>query len=503
MRNKQAAKNMLANLFLQVIIFLSGIILPRFFLKEYGSSVNGMVTSINQFLIYLGLAEAGVGTASVVALYGPLAREDQAEVNSILSASRRFYNRSGYLFGALVAGFAFVYPYLITGQLDAGLVRMMVLVLASSTLVDYFLLGKYKVLLTANQQGYVVAYVQAIGTALNMAVSILLISLHMPVLFVKAMATVIYILRFFFVRAYVHKNYKETDFHAVPKMDGLNQRSAALLHQIVGVIVNNTDVVLLTVCLGSRSLIEVSVYGIYNMVVYAVNLMMTSFSNGLTAGFGEVISKNETDVLKRSFSNFEYLYMMILFWVFACMMVLLIPFVMVYTADVSDADYIRPLSAVFFTLLILLQNIRIPSLTIICAAGHFKETRRQAILEAVINIVVSLIFVWNYGINGVLFGTLCSYGYRSLDVILYNRKYFVSGTGQATFRRVLRNLIASGAAIAIGFQFVPQQMESFLQWVIYAAGIAAITGVLLIIVNYLCERQEFQDMLHRVKSIRH
>ena len=343
MRNKQAAKNMLANLFLQVIIFLSGIILPRFFLKEYGSSVNGMVTSINQFLIYLGLAEAGVGTASVVALYGPLAREDQAEVNSILSASRRFYNRSGYLFGALVAGFAFVYPYLITGQLDAELVRMMVLVLASSTLVDYFLLGKYKVLLTANQQGYVVAYVQAIGTALNMAVSILLISLHMPVLFVKAMATVIYILRFFFVRAYVHKNYKETDFHAVPKMDGLNQRSAALLHQIVGVIVNNTDVVLLTVCLGSRSLIEVSVYGIYNMVVYAVNLMMTSFSNGLTAGFGEVISKKETDVLKRSFSNFEYLYMMVLFWVFACMMVLLIPFVMVYTADVSDANYILSL----------------------------------------------------------------------------------------------------------------------------------------------------------------
>ena len=51
-----------------------------------------------------------------------------------------------------------------------------------------------------------------------------------------------------------------------------------------------------------------------------IYLMMTSFSNGLTAGFGEVISKKETDVLKRSFSNFEYLYMMVLFWVFACMM---------------------------------------------------------------------------------------------------------------------------------------------------------------------------------------
>lgn len=48
-----------------------------------------------------GASEAGVGTASVVALYGPLAREDQAEVNSILSASRRFYNRSGYLFWSI------------------------------------------------------------------------------------------------------------------------------------------------------------------------------------------------------------------------------------------------------------------------------------------------------------------------------------------------------------------------------------------------------------------
>ena len=239
------------------------------------------------------------------------------------------------------------------------------------------------------------------------------------------------------------------------------------------------------------------------MVVYAVNLMMTSFSNGLTAGFGEVISKKETDVLKRSFSNFEYLYMMVLFWVFACMMVLLIPFVMVYTADVSDANYIRPLSAVFFTLLILLQNIRIPGLTIICAAGHFKETRRQAILEAVINIVVSLIFVWNYGINGALFGTLCSYGYRSLDVILYNRKFFVSGTGQNTLRRVLRNMVVSGVAIAIGFGFVPQQMNSFLQWIFYAIGIAAVSGGLLVVVNYFCERQEFQDMLQRIKSIGH
>ena len=59
MRGKQALKNMVASLLLQVIVLLSGLILPRFILEAYGSSVNGMITSVNQFLTYLGLAEAG------------------------------------------------------------------------------------------------------------------------------------------------------------------------------------------------------------------------------------------------------------------------------------------------------------------------------------------------------------------------------------------------------------------------------------------------------------
>ena len=94
MRGKQALKNMVASLLLQVIVLLSGLILPRFILEAYGSSVNGMITSVNQFLTYLGLAEAGVGTATVVALYTPLALKQTEEVNSILSATRKFYNKS-------------------------------------------------------------------------------------------------------------------------------------------------------------------------------------------------------------------------------------------------------------------------------------------------------------------------------------------------------------------------------------------------------------------------
>ena len=86
MRSEQAFKNMVANLFLQVIVFASGIILPRFFLEAYGSNINGMITSINQFLAYLGLAEAGVGiTGAVAALAdGTGIQEKHSEMVSVM-----------------------------------------------------------------------------------------------------------------------------------------------------------------------------------------------------------------------------------------------------------------------------------------------------------------------------------------------------------------------------------------------------------------------------------
>ena len=49
--------------------------------------------------------------------------------------------------------------------------------------------------------------------------------------------------------------------------------------------------------------------------------------------------------------------------------------------------------AVLFMLIGFANNIRIPCLTMINAAGHFKETQWRAILEAVINITVSLLLI--------------------------------------------------------------------------------------------------------------
>ena len=153
MRSKSALKNILANLILQITAAISGLILPRFFIIAYGSTMNGMIVSVTQFISYMALVEAGVSAASIVGLYKPLADNNIVEINRILSATKRFYYRSGIFYIVLLVILVAVYPLLVKNQLDEGLTRFMVIILASSNIVDYFFLGKYKVLLMANQKG--------------------------------------------------------------------------------------------------------------------------------------------------------------------------------------------------------------------------------------------------------------------------------------------------------------------------------------------------------------
>ena len=53
--------NSISAILLQVVTAVSGIILPRIIITNYGSGVNGLIASITQFLSYIALLETGIG----------------------------------------------------------------------------------------------------------------------------------------------------------------------------------------------------------------------------------------------------------------------------------------------------------------------------------------------------------------------------------------------------------------------------------------------------------
>lgn len=501
MRSKLAFRNMISSLILQVITAISGLILPHFFIITYGSAVNGMVSSITQFLSYLALVESGISAAAIVKLYKPLAEKDINERNLVLSASRKFYLQSGYIYSVLLLLLMFVYPLIVSNQVESITTRIMIVILAGSNLIDYYLLGKYRVLLTADQKVYVINNIQSLGTILNTVISIILIYANQNVLLVKAVGTIVYVLRAVFIILYVKKNYKKLDFKLKTHKNVLPQRWNALFHQIVGVICNNTDLVLITICLGNDSLLEVSVYYAYSLVSNTFTTLFNSFSNGMLSGFGELFAIHDTEKIKKAYSSFEYIYFILLFVVYICMLALLIPFIRLYTKGVTDTNYIRPVLACLFVLMGSIQNIRIPSMTMICAAGHYKETQFRAFLEALINLSVSLVLIFKLGISGAIIGTICSYTYRTTDCILYTSKYLVRGTAKKTVIRLARNGLAS-----IGIVFVLQKviLSNSITWIgfIFNGVLSAcFSGVMLFIVNVFFEPKEMKQFLDRIMRI--
>ena len=99
------------------------------------------------------------------------------------------------------------------------------------------------------------------------------------------------------------------------------------------------------------------------------------------------ISK-EDENLNVKFELYEILYDIIITIFYSCTLLLIVPFVSVYTQNINDTNYIRPLFGTLLVISEFIWAIRLPYSTITLAAGHFKETKVGAWIEAITNLLI-------------------------------------------------------------------------------------------------------------------
>ena len=300
-------------------------------LKYYGSQINGLVSSINQFITYFSLVEAGIAGAAVYALYGPLAGHDQDKINGIVSAARKYYDQAGCLFTALVFALAWIYPvFKRTDDLPPVLVGVLVVILGAKCFFDFFSLAKYRVLLTADQKGYIISAASIVYQLINIAVIYILAHLQMNIVLVYGTAITALVVRTMILSWYVKRHYIGISYHVRPMDHALDKRWDVLVIQMLNVVQNGAPVVLVTFF---QSLAMVSIYSVYNMVIQGLNGILGIFTSSLSAFFGDVLIRGEKELLTRTYHEFMFLYSFFSILVFAAATILLTPFVCVYTAE--------------------------------------------------------------------------------------------------------------------------------------------------------------------------
>ena len=171
---------------------------------------------------------------------------------------------------------------------------------------------------------------------------------------------------------------------------------------------------------------------------------------------------------------------------------MILPFVSVYTKKYTDIPYVDVKLAVLFMLIGFANNIRIPCLTMINAAGHFKETQWRAILEAVINITVSLLLIKPLGMYGLLIGTICSFAYRTTDIIYYSHKHILNISCKKSVLRVLRVALVIAINVILYKLLVGKYiMNGWGEWIMYAVIASIIVLVTTGLIYFITEKKQF------------
>ena len=183
-------------------------------------------------------------------------------------------------------------------------------------------------------------------------------------------------------------------------------------------------------------------------------------------------------------------------------MVMILPFIKVYTMGITDANYYRPTFAILITLAEFVWAIRLPYSGITLAAGHFKETKRGAWIEAFTNLILSTILVFKFGIIGVAIGTLVSMIIRTFEFMYHTSEYILQRGQKENIKRVVIVIIEILILTLLGFYISNYFIvKSYITWIILATIVGIITLLVVSLINGIAYRKDLKDILDMIKRI--
>lgn len=443
---RKSAVNLVSAVFGQALSLAIGFILPRLFITSFGSEVNGLISSINQILMYLGIFEAGVGAVALQALYAPVAARDWRKINGVLSATNIYYKKTGLIYFIALFLLSAVYPLIFHIDLAYAAVALIVFFCGLSTVLSFYVQAKYVLFLKAEGKNYVITNMTAFVTILVGLAKVTLILQGYEVLPVIIISFLIQLSQAVYISSYVKRHYGKISVNSEPDYAAISQKNYSLIHQVSSLIFQNTDVIILTAVSGLK---VVSVYSVYKLVMSQMGNLVYIVQSSFDFVLGQTYQTDREKYIKR-IDVYESYFSAFVYSIHAVICFVLFAFVKLYTQGVTDIAYADQTLVVLFVAIELLTVMRVPMLQTIGYAGHFKKTTPQSIIESIINLTVSLAGVIIWGIYGVLAGTIIALLYRTNDIIIYANKILLN---RNPFHTYLIHLINIAVFLSVQFLF--------------------------------------------------
>lgn len=461
LKNNITLLNTFSNLLLQFLTLLSGFIIPKIVLSNFGSEVNGLVSSLNQFLNYIGLLEGGITGVVMANLYKPLYEKNYKKVSSIVKTANNFYKKISFIFVIYSIILSIVYPLFSNINFSYSYVLSLTLIISIGLFIQYCFSLILKTILNADKKVYIVSLINSVMIVANIILAIISIKIFPSIHFFKLMTSVLYLFQPLVFNYFVKKNYK-IDKNVKEDKKLLKSRWDGFAINIATFIHYSTDVALLTLF---TNLTTVSIYSVHALVTTGLRSFVQSISQAVTPTIGHLHAKGDENELREKFYLYEYIIFLIVFTLFSVAGLLITPFVALYTKNINDANYYQPVFAILLVIAEAICLIKMAHIDLAYSANKFKDIKKAGYIEALINIIVSLLLVKKYKLIGVAIGTIAGMLFRMIYQVYYSNKKLIKGSQIEFYKKMALFICFSLAGILFCYYIIPAVNCTIFSWI--------------------------------------
>lgn len=487
-RTKKSIKNSFVALSFYAINLILQFFSRKIFLDHLGTEILGLNTTATNLLQFLNLAELGIGAAIAFTLYKPLFDEDKDAINEILTLQGWYYKRIGlFVIGGSAVLMCF-FPWIFSKiKLPLWYAYASYSVILLSALLSYFF-NYRQVLLSADQQDYKIQYSYKSVMLVKVALQMIAIK-YFPYPYISwlVLEGLFAIIATISLNSIIDKTYPFLCKVASP-INELKKRHNNLTKKIGQVFYHKIGGFALTqssplIIYAFANLTLVTIYGNYQIIVIAITSLMTSFFNSMSGGVGNLVaSKDQNKIILVFQELFSIRFLLIT--TFCMGFFILSPTVLSLWIG---KEYILSNSTVLLIICNMFFTINRATVDNYIAAYGLYGDIYSPLVEATLNIGLSVLLGYYWGLNGILLGVCISL----FLVIFCWKPYYLFRKGlKESFHKyigiLIKNVVSSVLSIALILLISGKISFS------YSTSLIEIVSLLLLVILYFTSCLVFQ-----------
>lgn len=495
--SKRIVVNTIVGFVSQIIILVMGLIIPRIMLQHYGADVHGLTGTVTQIVGYVALLEAGIGASARNALFKPIKNNQQEDVSTILSVTRNYYRKVSIIYFFVILALSFLLPFVLKSKINYWVIFSIIIFEGLSSLFNFLFVDTAVCFLTCIGKTYVINGIDLFGRILTYGLKITLALLNVNIVFIQIAFFMASVFKAILYNIYMKRKHPSINYKCYDSSYRLPNRGSYVIIEVTWTVFSATDAILLSILV---STVSASIYSIYNLIFITLNGVITAIYNSIFYKLGEEYVKG-IDGYQKYHDVFTSFIMSITTILISVAFYLAIPFVKIYTSNITDVNYIIPIYPLLFCIIPMLSWSRYVSSNLVCLAGYAKKVGIISIIEASINIVSSVIFVHFFGAVGVLFGTIISLPLKVVYCFIMSERVILKRNIVKPLLILLVNYLIFGATVLIN-NFIYFDSLTILKFILIGFILVITYSVVVFSLNILVNPHLFGSLINWIRNIK-